>query len=90
MFSHRERLLITVFTACAAAVVGHAQQTLSDAPVRYHFGDEPGQVGSSNPSFAAPDFNDSTWTIAPNGSYPLPPFQSDGVVWFAYPLAHSA
>ena len=49
--------------------------------VRYHFGDDPGHAESGNPPFAAPDFDDSKWAIAHDGSYPVPTFQSDGIVW---------
>jgi hypothetical protein len=65
--------------SCAA--IAQSVNPVEGPVIRYHFGDEPGQATSGDPLFAAPDFNDSIWAIAPNGSYPLPAFQSDGIVW---------
>jgi hypothetical protein len=46
-------------------------------PVRYHFGDDPdGKLG-----WADPNFDDSSWPIANDGSVPSPDFFSDGMIW---------
>lgn len=45
--------------------------------VRYHFGDDP----DGTPGWADPGLDDSSWPIAPHGSWPLPAFYSDGFMW---------
>jgi len=45
----------------------------SGTVIRYHYGD--------NLAWAAPSFDDSSWPVAANGSWPVPAFHSDGFVW---------
>ena len=60
-----------VLLTIVAAQVARAQST--QLPIRYHFGDDP--------RWASPDFDDSSWPIAPDAGWPLPPFYSSGMVW---------
>jgi len=70
-------ILLTVLSASSTALFCHAQQIQPDAPIRYHFGDDPdGKLG-----WADPNFDDSAWPIAENGQWPRPPFYSDGFIW---------
>jgi phosphoserine phosphatase RsbU/P len=46
--------------------------------VRYHYGD--------NAAWADPNFDESSWTVAPGGLFRLPPFHSDGIVWIRFNL----
>jgi sigma-B regulation protein RsbU (phosphoserine phosphatase) len=65
-----------VLLLCMGASLAAAAQSYSapaPLPIRYHFGDDP--------RFSAPTFDDSTWPIAANGQFSLPPFHSDGYVW---------
>ncbi len=49
----------------------------SDGDWRYHFGDDPdGKLG-----WADPNFDDSSWTVATQGRWPIPAFYSDGFMW---------
>jgi hypothetical protein len=68
------------------AVTCRAQQEVSSsATVRYHFGDDPdGKLGWANPNF-----DDSSWPIAEDGSVPPPAFYSDGMVWVRARVAAS-
>lgn len=83
----RYSLFPLLLLAAAALQVAAAQsKPPAQFPVRYHFGD--------NPGWANPNFDDSSWTVAPDGTWPLPPLRSDGVVWVrfrvpvpAYPAA---
>jgi hypothetical protein len=48
--------------------------------VRYHFGDDPdGKQG-----WASPSFDDSAWSEAKDGQWPMPPFFSDGFIWIRF------
>jgi len=60
-------VLLIIFAAQAAS----AQST--QLPIRYHFGDDP--------RWASPVFDDSSWPIATDATWPLPPFDSSGMVW---------
>ena len=69
--------LLAVFLCVPPA---RAQQTQPPAEIRYHFGDESdGKLGWANPNF-----DDSAWPIAKDGSWPTPPIDSDGFVWVRY------
>jgi hypothetical protein len=72
---------LLLLSLCACAATAQSVRPVDEPVVRYHLGDESGQDESGNSSFAAPEFNDSTWPIAQDGTYPVPAFQSDGVVW---------
>jgi phosphoserine phosphatase RsbU/P len=61
---------MTAFAAVAPT------QTSPTAEFRYHFGD--------NPAWANPNFDDRSWTVAPKGLWPIPPFHSDGTVWVRF------
>ncbi|HUY95600.1 MAG TPA: PP2C family protein-serine/threonine phosphatase [Terracidiphilus sp.] len=63
--------IVLVLLGIFAAHFATAQST--QLTVRYHFGDVPG--------WASPAFDDSSWPIAQDGRWPLPPFYSSGVVW---------
>ena len=54
--------------------------TAADA-ARYHFGDDP--------KWSAPRFDDSSWSVANNGKWAMPPFGSSGIMWvrFRVPVA---
>jgi len=71
--------LLILFIALSASSAGFlcpAQQAQPSAPIRYHLGDDlDGKLG-----WAEPNFDDSTWPIAENGHWPMPPFYSDGIV----------
>jgi hypothetical protein len=61
---------------CAVAIA-RAQSAPQQTVVRYHFGDDPdGKLGWANPNF-----DDSSWPVAKDGSVPTAPFHSDGFVW---------
>jgi hypothetical protein len=71
----RKRALVFLFVLAAIAPrVLHAQSALAEQQVtRYHNGD--------NPAWASPSFDDSSWPVAPNGIWQIPPVHSDGFVW---------
>jgi hypothetical protein len=70
-------LFITLCTGLTAATCRGQQAAPSEATVRYHFGDDPdGKLGWANPNF-----DDSSWPIAKDGSVPTAAFYSDGFVW---------
>ena len=63
-----------------AAGTARAQQTQPPAEIRYHFGDDPdGPLG-----WASPTFDDSSWPVAKDGQWPLPPLDSSGFIWLRY------
>jgi sigma-B regulation protein RsbU (phosphoserine phosphatase) len=69
--------LLAVFLCVPPA---RAQQTQPPAEIRYHFGDDPdGHLGWANPNF-----DDTSWPIAKDGQFPLPPMDSDGFIWLRY------
>ena len=77
----RIRGFLLLFTTLCAGVTGGTCQAQQAAPsaatVRYHFGDDPdGKLGWANPNF-----DDSSWPVAENGSVPTAPFHSNGFVW---------
>jgi len=76
----RGRLLVcAVLLASSAASVCPAQRVHPPPPgeVRYHFGDDPdGHLGWANPNF-----DDSSWPVAKDGRWPLPPPGFGGIVW---------
>ena len=65
-------LLATLFSVTVSAASARTS-TSPTAEVRYHLGD--------NAAWADPNFDDSSWTVAPRGLWPLPPFHSEGIVW---------
>jgi phosphoserine phosphatase RsbU/P len=74
MFPRRTGLLIlfAVVSACTAALC-HAQPPQQVAPVRYHFGDDS--------KWADPNFDDSSWPVAPDGLVPSRSRDSDRFLW---------
>jgi phosphoserine phosphatase RsbU/P len=53
---------------------------LAPQEIRYHFGDDPdGKLGWANPNF-----DDSSWPLAKDGQWPMPPFYSDGFIWIRF------
>jgi hypothetical protein len=82
-------LLLTALPVGAALVAAHPTAHSSlvpyavslDSPWKFTLGDSPINPKTGLPLWAEPDFDDSTWQIAANGSYPLPAFNSGGVVW---------
>jgi hypothetical protein len=69
-------ILFSVLLACPAGLLCSAQQAEPETLVRYHFGDDPeGRLGWANPNF-----DDSAWPGAKDGSWPMPPIDSDGFV----------
>jgi phosphoserine phosphatase RsbU/P len=57
-----------------APQIARAQSTASPQPViRYHYGDDF--------AWASPSFDDGSWPVAVQGSWPLPAFHSDGFLW---------
>jgi len=67
-------LVILLALGIMAPQVLRAQSTADSQPtIRYHYGD--------NPAWASPSFDDSSWRIADNGSWPVPTFHSDGFIW---------
>jgi sigma-B regulation protein RsbU (phosphoserine phosphatase) len=70
-------VLSTILCAGLYGASCRAQQGQAASVVRYHFGDDPdGKLG-----WADPNFDDSSWSIAKDGSVPAAAFYSDGVVW---------
>jgi hypothetical protein len=73
----RPRILCCLLAAAALLIPAAADAALAPpAPhpeVRYHFGD--------NPAWAGANVDDSSWTVAPNGEFPPPRFDSDGYFW---------
>ena len=73
-------VLFTVLSASPAGLLCQSQQAASVMPVRYHFDDDPdGRLGWSNPNF-----DDSTWPVAKDGQWPMPPRDSNGFVWVRF------
>lgn len=66
-------ILFTALSASSAGLLCHAQQAQPSAVVRYHFGDDT--------RWADPSFDDSSWPVAENDKWPMPPFNSDGFIW---------
>ncbi len=66
-------LLLLVVGAIAPQTTAAQSADPSRPIVRYHYGD--------NPAWASPAFDDSSWIVAANGSWPVPAFHSDGFVW---------
>src|SRR5215831_12269722 len=71
------REVLCFLLAVAALVLSAPAESASTAfvslPVRYQFGD--------NPAWANPAFDDSTWSLAADGAFPAPRFDSDGFLW---------
>jgi phosphoserine phosphatase RsbU/P len=71
------RRLVWFALLLAGGIAAHSAQAQSSvAPqplIRYHYGDIP--------AWAKPNFDDSFWPAASHGSWPVPPFHSDGFVW---------
>jgi len=67
-------LCLWPLTVLAAPAPAPAQLgTPSGTIIRYHDGD--------NLAWASPSFDDSSWPVTANGSWPVPAFHSDGFVW---------
>ena len=73
-------VLTTLLASCLAGFPCPAQtpaQTSLPAAARYRFGDDPdGKLG-----WADPKFDDSSWPAAQRTRWPLPPVNSDWVMW---------
>ena len=69
-------VLLTFLSAGSGGLLCPAQAAQLAAPVRYHFGDDANWANS--------EFDDSTWPIAQQGRWPMPPFSSDGFVWVRF------
>ena len=79
-------ILCAVLSLGWAGLLCHAQQPEPPPTIRYHFGDDPdGKLGWANPTF-----DDSSWPVAKDGQWPLPPFGSDGIVWVRLRIPLSA
>ena len=67
--------LLFLFAACAPRSPGEAAAAPAEAAaqVRYHFGDDM--------RWADPNFDDSSWPVAHQGHWPVPPYDSDGFIW---------
>jgi len=70
------RFLPLLLGATALQVAAAQAKPPLQYPVRYHFGD--------NPGWANPNFDDSSWAVAPGGLFRLPPYHSDGIVWIRF------
>jgi phosphoserine phosphatase RsbU/P len=66
-------LLLLVLGAITPQIATAQSVPPSPSAVRCRYGD--------NPGWADPNFDDRSWTVAPNGLWPLPLFYSDGIVW---------
>ena len=70
----RSALLLLLVTGATIPQTAHGHPPTSSQPViRYHYGD--------NPAWASPSFDDRAWTVAPQGSWPVPTFHSNGFIW---------
>ncbi|MGA7884269.1 MAG: SpoIIE family protein phosphatase [Acidobacteriaceae bacterium] len=69
----RALLILLLLALCSAPARVFAQTAPASPAIRYHYGD--------NPTWASPTFDDSSWPVAPQGSWPVPAFHSDGFVW---------
>ena len=61
-------VLFTFLWVSLGGFVCQAEQSQSVPPVRYHFGDDPTLAAH----WADPNFDDSSWTVAQNGRWPMP------------------
>jgi len=68
--------LLLVLGVISPRIAGAQPELPSQSLVRYHFGD--------NPAWANPSLDDSSWAVAQNGVWPLPPFHSEGIVWVRF------
>jgi hypothetical protein len=75
-------LLLLVVGAMVPQMAAAQSRSTSSSTVRYRYGD--------NPHWADPNFDDTSWTAATNGQWPLPPFGSDGIVWVRLRIPLSA
>jgi phosphoserine phosphatase RsbU/P len=64
---------LLVLSAIAPQSVRGQSNAPSRSSIRYHYGD--------NSTWASPSLDDSSWHVAPQGSWPVPAFHSDGFVW---------
>jgi len=71
-------LLAPLFGLTIAAAAAPTSQSPTPE-VRYQYGD--------NATWADPNFDDSSWTVASRGLWPMPPFHSDGIVWVRFSVA---
>jgi len=70
---------LLLFAAAAAAAPSLAQ--VQQSPVRYHLGDDTTHDSEGRFRYSTSEFNDSAWPIVAHGTYPVPAFSSDGIVW---------
>lgn len=76
-------LLFAVLSACSVELVCSAQQPQPLAPLRFHFGDDPGaRLGWANPNF-----DDGAWPEGGNDGFPAPDYDSDGFFWVRSQIA---
>jgi hypothetical protein len=69
-------VLFAALLASSTGLLCDAQQAQPSAAGRYHLGDDA--------RWADPGFDDSSWPIAENGRWPIPPFISDGFIWIRF------
>jgi len=60
----------------AVLLAGAGLVTAAETPVRYHFGDDP--------RWSDPNFDDSSWRVAKDGRWPVPPFDGSGIMWVRF------
>lgn len=58
------KLLLLGFCLLCSLAFGQVRKTVTEFPIRYHFGDDP--------RWSDPDFDDSTWPTAQQGRVPGP------------------
>ncbi len=68
--------IVALLIALASALVSHVQVAQTPSAVRFHLGDAP----DSTKGWANPNFDDSSWPVAPQDLWPEPAFESDGFV----------
>jgi hypothetical protein len=72
------RVLVVVWLVAVFSLAANAETSKPEPEtVRYRFGDDPnGWLG-----WADPGFDDSAWPVAVDSRWPMPPFNSDGILW---------
>ena len=64
------------FIAVSGAVGAQSPAGAGVGTIHYHFGDDP--------HWADPGLDDSSWPVATQDQWPVPPFYSDGFVWIRF------
>jgi len=74
--------LALLFATWSGAASAHAATTPPAGTLHYHFGDDrDGRLG-----WAGANFDDSSWSVAQQGRWPAPSFNSDGFIWVRIPV----